>query len=114
MRRLNLAAAMILTALSAALAAGKPTRFWNLTAATVTDLRLSPAGAGKFGDNLCLADPDKEVDHDERLKISGFAAGQYDARVGYADGRACTVKNIAIQPGEVFSIEDKDLADCTK
>ncbi|WP_244406112.1 hypothetical protein [Methylocella silvestris] len=40
-----------------ALAAGgparaeKPTRFWNLTSKTVSDLRLAPAGTGKFGEN---------------------------------------------------------------
>ncbi len=114
MRDFKLAAAIILISALPALAAEKPTRFWNLTATTVTDLRLAPAGTQNFGDNLVLADPDKEVDHDERLKISGVASGPYDARVGYANGRVCVAKNIAIEAGGVFSIEDKDLTGCTK
>ena len=97
-----------------ALAAEKPTRFWNLTAATVTDLRLSPAGKGAFGENLVLSDKDKEIDHDERLAIAGLASGVYDARVGFPDGTVCAVKNISIGAGDVFSIEDKDLVDCAK
>ena len=114
MRRQRLATAIILISVIPALAADKPTRFWNLTAATVTDLRLSPAGKGAFGENLVLNDKDKEIDHDERLAIAGLASGVYDARVGFPDGTICTVKNIAIATGDVFSIEDKDLVDCAK
>ncbi|WP_026607941.1 hypothetical protein [Methylocapsa acidiphila] len=114
MRRLSLAAAIILIAASPARAADKPTRFWNLTSATVTELRLAPMGTTKFGDNLVLNDKDKEIDHDERLAIPGVAAGAYDARIGFPNGAVCAVKNIAIEAGKVFSIEDKDLADCTK
>lgn len=103
-----------------ALAAGgparaeKPTRFWNLTSKTVSDLRLAPAGTGKFGENQCLNDKDKEVDHDERLNVVGVATGAYDAKLGYEDGRVCLAKNIAIEAGQIFSIEDKDLVDCKK
>jgi hypothetical protein len=114
MRRQRLAAAIILISAIPALAADKPTRFWNLTAATVTDLRLSPAGKGAFGENLVLNDKDKEVDHDERLAIPGLASGVYDARIGFPDGTVCAVKNISIGAGDVFSIEDKDLVDCAK
>lgn len=94
--------------------AEKPTRFWNLTSSTVTDLRLSPAGAGAFGENLCLSDKDKEVDHDERLALPGVAPGRYDIKVGYEGGRVCVAKNLSIEAGGVFSIEDKDLVDCSK
>lgn len=96
----------------AAGAAEKPTRFWNLTSKTVTELRLAPAGSTAFGENLCLADKDKEVDHDERLKLTGVQSGRYDAQVGFEGGRSCTAKNLAIEAGGVFSIEDKDLVDC--
>lgn len=113
MRRVNLAAAMILIVAFPALAE-KPTRFWNLTSSAVTDLRLSPAGAGKFGENLCLGDKDKEVEHDERLAIPGLASGQYDAKIGYEGGRLCAAKNIAVEAGQAFSLEDKDLVDCVK
>jgi hypothetical protein len=95
-------------------AAEKTTRFWNLTAKTVTSLRLAPAGTDKFGTDLCANDKDGSVDHDERLKVPNLASGQYDAKIGYADGRICTVKNMAIETGKVFSIEDKDLTACNK
>ncbi len=116
--RINGFAAAALAAFAFALAgaarAEKPTRFWNLTANTVTELRLAPAGTGKFGENLTLADKDKEVDHDERLNIAGVGTGTYDAKLGYEDGRVCVAKNVAIEAGQVFSIEDKDLVDCNK
>jgi hypothetical protein len=119
MHNLKLAAALVLafSALAAArpaLAAAKPTRFWNLTSATVTDLRLAPAGTDAFGENQCLNDKDKEVDHDERLKVVGVESGQYDAQMGFEDGRVCAAKNLSIEAGQVFSIEDKDLVDCSE
>lgn len=119
MRHAWLAAACMLI-LAAALAsaparaAGKPTRFWNLTSSTVTDLRLAPAGTQEFGENQCLNDKDKEVEHDERLKVSGVETGQYDARIGFPDGRVCAAKNLSIEAGQVFSVEEKDLVDCSK
>ena len=114
MRRLSLATVATLIAVIPACGAEKPTRFWNLASSTVTDLRLAPAGADKFGENLCLAAKDKEVEHDERLAIPGLASGQYDAKIGYEDGRLCAVKNLVIEAGQVFSVEDKDLVDCVK
>lgn len=95
-------------------AADKPTRFWNLTSATVTELRLAPAGTENFGENQCLNDKDAEVDHDERLKISGVAAGAYDVKIGFANGRVCRVRSLSVEAGKVFSIEDKDLTACSK
>ena len=119
MRVVKVAAGLVLVSAalsweSPALAAGKPTRFWNLTSSTVTDLRFAPAGTGKFGENQCLNDKDAEVDHDERLKITGVETGQYDAKIGFSGGRVCAAKNLSIKEGEVFSVEDKDLVDCSK
>jgi hypothetical protein len=114
MRLSPIAAALMLLSVAPAIAADKPTRFWNLTSSTVTELRLAPAGADTFGDNQCLNDPDREVDHDERLKIMNVASGQYDAKVGFPNGRICRVKNISVEAGKVFSFEDKDLVDCAK
>lgn len=94
-------------------AAEKPIRFWNLTSATVTELRLGAAGSGKFGPDQCKNDKDGSVDHDERLPINGVAPGQYDLRVGFKDGKTCTVANVSIESGKVFSIDDKDLKDCS-
>ena len=94
-------------------AAEKPIRFWNLTSATVTELRLAPVGSGAFGPNQCKNDKDGSVDHDERLPITGVPAGRYDIKIGYKGGKSCRVANVSIEGGKVFSIEDKDLTDCT-
>jgi hypothetical protein len=106
-----LAAAAILLARPAA---AKDTRFWNLTSSTVKSLELAPAGASAFGPNQTVNDPDGAVDHDERLKVTGVNTGTYDARLKLADGRACLVKGVRIEAGKVFSIEENDLADCTR
>jgi hypothetical protein len=53
------------------LAAGKGIRFWNLTTATISSFQLSPAGKDSWGSNQTLNDKDKEVDQDERLRITG-------------------------------------------
>lgn len=114
MRKYPVAAAFLLCLAASAIAAGKPTRFWNLTSATVTELRLAPAGGQDFGENLCLNDKDKSVDHDERLAIPDAASGVYDVKIGFADGRVCRATHVAIEAGGVFSIEDKDLSGCAK
>jgi hypothetical protein len=106
-------ALIAITASSLALAAEKPIRFWNLTSATVTELRLAPAGSDKFGPDQCKNDKDGSVDHDERLPITGVTPGRYDVRIGYKGGKACRVANVAIESGKVFSIDDKDLTDCS-
>lgn len=92
----------------------KGLRFWNLTSATVTELRLSPAGRNEWGPNQCQNDRDGSVDHDERLRIMGVEPGRYDARLGYADGRICVARDLDLKAGGVFSVEDKDLRDCSK
>ncbi|MEA2841375.1 MAG: hypothetical protein QOF41_2705 [Methylobacteriaceae bacterium] len=102
-----------LGACSVAFAAEKPVRFWNLTSATVTELRLAPAGSDKFGPDQCKNDKDGSIDHDERLPITAVAPGRYDIKIGYKDGKSCRVPNVSIESGKVFSIEDKDLKDCS-
>jgi hypothetical protein len=94
-------------------AAEKPIRFWNLTSATVTELRLAPAGSQNFGPDQCKNDKDGSVDHDERLPITGVTPGRYDIKIGYKDGKTCRVQNVPIESGKAFSIEDKDLTDCS-
>ena len=110
-RRMPLALAAIVLAHPAL---AKDTRFWNLTSSTVRSLELAPAGTKAFGPNQCLNDPDGAVDHDERVKVTGVAAGLYDAQLKLADGRTCLAKNVRIETGKPFAIEDKDLTDCTK
>jgi len=114
MLRWILAAALSLASAGQLAAQGKGVRFWNLTSATVSGFQLSPAGKDDWGPNQTLNDKDKEVDHDERLRITGVEPGRYDARIGYRDKRQCTVRNIEIKADSVFSIADKDLTDCSK
>ena len=95
-------------------AKSKGIRLWNLTSATISGFQLSPAGKNDWGPNQTLNDKDKEVDHDERLRITGVEPGRYDARVAFPDARHCYVRDIEIKAEAVFSISDKDLRDCNK
>ena len=95
-------------------AKGKGIRLWNLTTATISGFQLSPAGKNEWGPNQTLNDKDKEVDHDERLRITGVEPGRYDAKVSYAGAKQCLVRDIEIKADAVFSIADKDLKDCSK
>jgi hypothetical protein len=114
MIRWILAAALFLAGAGQIAAQGKGIRFWNLTTATVSGLQLSPAGKNNWGPNLTVNDKDGEVDHDERLRITGVEPGRYDARITYRDQRECMVRDIEIKAASVFSIADKDLKDCTR
>jgi hypothetical protein len=114
MRRLLVLVAMLLISSAELKAQGKGVRFWNLTTATVSSFQLSPAATNAWGPNLTLSDKDKEVDHDERLRINGVEPGRYDAKIGYPNGRICFVRGIDIKADAVFTIEDKDLKDCNR
>src|SRR6266571_349676 len=115
MMRWTLASVALLIVTGDELAAqGKGIRFWNLTTATISRFQLSPAGKDTWGPNQTLNDKDKEVDHDERLRITGVEPGRYDARISYRDKRKCLVRDIEIKADSVFSITDKDLKDCSK
>ena len=104
----------LLASTGALLAQGKGIRLWNLTTSTITGFQLSPAGQNAWGPNQTLNDKDKEVDHDERLRITGVDPGRYDAKISYRDKRQCLVRDIEIKADSVFSIVDKDLKDCSK
>jgi hypothetical protein len=97
-----------------ACAQGKPTRFWNLTVNTITSLQMSPAGRQEWGENQCKNDRDGTVDHDERLRITGVKPGRYDVKIADKSGRVCIVRNIDVNDGAVFAIEEKQLTDCGK
>ena len=99
---------------TSAAAADKGIRFWNLTSETIAKLYISPAGKDAYGANQCANDKDGTVDHDERLKITGYDGGKSDVKVAYVSGKVCIVRNIDIVPGKVFSIDDKDLTSCNK
>jgi hypothetical protein len=89
------------------------TRFWNLTANTVKQFYLSPAGKEEWGPDQCKNDRDGEVDHNERLRITGVQSGRYDAKFVDERRRICVVRDIEIKDGAVFGIEEKDVKDCT-
>src|SRR3954463_14713432 len=105
---------LLIAAPNELLAQGKGIRLWNLTTATISGFQLSPAGKNTWGPNQTLNDRDKEVDHDERLRITGVEPGRYDAKVSYSGSRQCFVRDIEIKAEAVFSIEDEDLKDCNK
>ncbi len=106
--------ALFASTVSGPAAAAKATRLWNLTDNTITRLQLAPAGTTDFGPDQAKNDKDGTVDHDERLKITGVSTGSYDMRFTDAKGRTCTVKNLAVKEGDVFSVEEKQLLDCKK
>jgi hypothetical protein len=89
-------------------------RFWNLTTATLTELRLAEPGTDQWGPNQCNNDPDKAVEPDERLTLIGVEPGRYDVKLRDRKGRVCIVRNVWIQSGRpfAFSISDNDLGDC--
>jgi hypothetical protein len=102
----------LIATVSTALAADRPIRFWNLTHHTISEFRLAPAGTTKWGDNQTKNDKDGTVDFDERLRITATAPGLYDARLKDTSGRTCLVRNIKVEAGEIFSIEERDLTSC--
>lgn len=104
----------LLVAVVPTAAIAKNTRFWNLTANTITSLQLSPSGKNEWGPNQTDNDFDRSVDHDERLKITGAASGAYDVKLIDKSGRSCVVRNIQVKEGSVFAIEEKDLQGCSK
>jgi hypothetical protein len=111
-RTTALIAFILVSAPTAALA--KDTRFWNLTANTITSLQLSPAGKNDWGRNQADNDRDGTVDHDERLKITDTAPGVYDVKFVDKSGRTCVVPNIEVKTGSIFTIEEKSLKDCAR
>lgn len=107
-------AAIVLLCSSASAQKSKGTRFWNLTLHTITSLQLSPAGKQAWGENQCLNDRDGTVDHDERLQITGIGSGRYDVKLADKTGRVCVVRDIDVNDGAVFTIEEKQLTDCVR
>jgi len=98
----------------AAAAQGRPTRFWNLTRNTISQFYLAPSGTSNWGPDQCKNDKDGAVDADERLIITGVPSGTYDAKLADVTGRVCIVRNIKVEAGAIFSIEEKDLASCDR
>ena len=86
MCRLAFLVLALVAASSAALAQGRPPRFWNLTGETISEFYLAPAGTTDWGTNQCKNDRDGTVDPDERLNITGVQPGSYDAKLADVTG----------------------------
>src|SRR5262245_5047668 len=113
MRKLALTLVALVAASAIALAAERPMRFWNLTRHTITEFYLAPAGTTNWGPNQCKNDRDGTVSPDERLRITDTPPGTYDAKLTDTSGRVCVVRNLKLEAGEIFSIEERDLTACT-
>jgi hypothetical protein len=109
MARLALATLFLLASLAAAQAADAPTRFWNLTPLKLTGFYLAPAGTQNWGKNQCENDRDLRVDPDERLRITDVASGSFDAKLVADSGKQCFARNVKIERGTIFSIEERDI-----
>ena len=107
---------LALLATAAGAQAAERLRFWNLTAGTVTELSLAPAGTTNWGPNQCRNDPDGAVDHDERLTLKDVVPGVYDVRLADKQGRVCVVHNVEVKPDKpyAFLISEGDLKDCSR
>lgn len=110
----SLAGAVALVCALPSAAIAKDTRFWNLTANTITALQLSPAGKNNWGADQTANDADHGVDHDERLKIVGVPSGVYDVKFSDKAGRSCVVTEVAVKEGAIFSIDEKQVGACQK
>jgi hypothetical protein len=111
--RLSVAVVLLSSSSVYAFSQNRPIRFWNLTRHTISEFYLAPQGTSNWGPNQCKNDKDGTVDSDERLRITGITPGVYDAKLADDSGRVCIVRNIKIETGEIFSIEEKDLTSCT-
>ena len=114
MLRVAVVAFALLATGSIGLSAERPMRFWNLTRHTISEFYLAPAGTTNWGANQCKNDKDGTVDSDERLRITDTRPGTYDAKLTDVSGRVCIVRNIKIELGEIFSIEEKELTSCNR
>lgn len=95
-------------------AKGPKMKFWNLTGVELVEVVLAPVGTDKFSANQAANDDDKAVETDERVKLVGITAGNYDVRVKDKSGRSCLVKNVEVKDTGPysFSLEADQLTDC--
>ena len=115
--RLSIFVGLAMLVAAAPASAADRLEFWNLTANTINELYMAPAGTTDWGPNQCLNDAeDKTVEADEKLPLKGVDAGLYDVKLTDVTGRSCLVKNVTVRAtGKyAFSIAEKDLTDCKK
>ena len=111
---LRFSAAAVALTLAASPAFAAQTQFWNLTVDAIVRFQLSPPGKDAWGLEQTKNDKDGSVDPDERLTITETPAGVYDVKFTDKKGRTCTVQNVKVEAGKIFSIEEKDLKNCTQ
>jgi len=107
---------LVLLALCSSSDAAGRMRFLNKTAATISELRLAPAGSEDWGPNQTENDADRTVDPDEGLNLKGIAPGRYDVKLKDKTGRACLVRDVEVNGGGAyaFSISETELKDCKR
>jgi hypothetical protein len=113
--RICLPAALVLLAawpLGSVRAADRFVAYNSTTGTDLTGLALAPAGTQDWGPNQVLNEPDKVLEHSERLLLKGIKRGRYDARLTDAKGRTCLKRGIDLSHDLSFEIRDGDLADC--
>jgi hypothetical protein len=78
------------------------------------DLGILSGSGGhlELGSDQCKNDRDGTVDADERLRITDVPPGIYDAKFIDVTGRSCIVRNIKVETGAIFWIEERDLKSC--
>jgi hypothetical protein len=113
MRKYLLIALLVFASASAS--AADHSRFWNLTSVTITKLYLAPAGTTNWSADQCENDDNGTVEVGERLDLKNIAAGSYDVKLTDEHGWSCLVKNVAVKSTGAysFSLNDKDLTDCS-
>lgn len=91
-------------------------RFLNKTSATITELRVAPAGTENWGPNQAENDADRAVDPDEGLNLKGIAPGRYDVKLEDKTGRSCVVRDVEVSGGHpyAFSISETELKNCKR
>lgn len=87
--------------------------FLDLTRNTITEFYLAPADSTNWGPNQCKTDKDGAVDSDERLRITDISSGIYGAGLIDKTGRVCVVRNVKVEAGGIFTIEEEDLTSCS-
>ena len=107
-------ASALVVILAAAYAANNKPQFWNLTAHPVTEFYLAPAGTDQWGENQALNDPDGSVDYNEKLSIVDIPPDTYDLKLKDKTGRVCVLRGVVIWTDSIISLDETQLADCTK
>jgi len=73
-----------------------------------------PGSRRRLGPNQCKNDDGGEVDHNERLTLTGIQVGRHDVKVAHKKGRVCAIKNVEAQEGNPIIVREQDLTSWTR